>query len=405
MPTVADLAPEAISNCDPDGTQNSGAVYRICMPPNWWWNGDLVIFAHGYVAYNQPVGIPEDQLCLPDDGLCLPDIINTLGYGFATTSYSVNGLAIKEGLADVVDLVDIFSQQYGRPDRVFLTGASEGGLVTVLAVEQYPQVFDGGLATCGPIGDFNRQISYFGDFRVLFDYFFPGLIEGSPVEIPQPIIDNWETIYEGNIRPVVFDPANQETLRQLIRVSGAPYDPDDMMASTEESVADVLWYNVFATNDARVKLTGQPFGNRLRWYRGSDNDFRLNRRVQRFVAEPSAVAEIEAFYQTTGELEVPLVTLHTTRDQQVPYFHELLYRWKTLVAGSGLRHINLPVERYGHCNFTIAETLAAFGLLVLRASGEPLNAEAVDKLLPDPKEKANFEALLETYSDPSREDW
>ena len=33
----------------------------------------------------------------------------------------------------------------------------------------------------------------------------------------------------------------------------------------------------------------------------------------------------------------------------------------------------LPVQRYGHCNFTIEETLGAFALLVLR-SGLPLSS-------------------------------
>ena len=50
---------------------------------------------------------PEDQLYLPD-GTYIPDAANLLGYAFATTSYSVNGLAIKQGLADLADLVSIF---------------------------------------------------------------------------------------------------------------------------------------------------------------------------------------------------------------------------------------------------------------------------------------------------------
>ena len=65
-----------------------------------------------------------------------------------------------------------------------MTGVSEGGLITALAIEQRPDVFDGGLSTCGPIGDFSQQINYFGDFRVLFDYFFPGVMPGSPISIP-----------------------------------------------------------------------------------------------------------------------------------------------------------------------------------------------------------------------------
>src|SRR5262245_53516580 len=80
-------AAAAVSTCDPDGAQASGAIYRICMPATW--NGDLVIYAHGYVGFNEPVAIPEDQLSLPD-GTSVPELVNSLGFAFATTSYSTN---------------------------------------------------------------------------------------------------------------------------------------------------------------------------------------------------------------------------------------------------------------------------------------------------------------------------
>ena len=65
--------------CDPDGVQESGAVYRICMPIFPPWNSDLVVFAHGYVSPTEPVGIPEDQMTLPG-GITLASIANSLGY-------------------------------------------------------------------------------------------------------------------------------------------------------------------------------------------------------------------------------------------------------------------------------------------------------------------------------------
>jgi hypothetical protein len=38
-----------------------------------------------------------------------------------------------------------------------------------------------------------------------------------------------------------------------------------------------LWYNVFATNDARARLGGgNPYDNRQRLYVGSANDLLLN---------------------------------------------------------------------------------------------------------------------------------
>ncbi|MGQ9634665.1 MAG: hypothetical protein ACUVXB_10525 [Bryobacteraceae bacterium] len=90
-----------------DGDHSGGlARYRICMPAAGAWNGDLIIFAHGYVAPGEPVAIPESQLRLPD-GTELPKLITDLGFAFATTSYRRNGLVLPEGVQDILDLVGV----------------------------------------------------------------------------------------------------------------------------------------------------------------------------------------------------------------------------------------------------------------------------------------------------------
>src|SRR5206468_2035915 len=162
-PTLSHARPAAAAGtCEPDRLQASGAVYRICMPQIW--NGDLVLFAHGYVGFNEPVAIPEDQLVLPD-GTSVPETVNKLGYAFATTSYRTNGLVVLQGIDDLLDLVNVFNGSHGPARRVFLVGPSEGGIVTALAVERHPEIFAGGLAACGPIGNFRKQVTYNGDFR------------------------------------------------------------------------------------------------------------------------------------------------------------------------------------------------------------------------------------------------
>lgn len=361
--------PAAPLACDPDGVQASGAVYRICMPSIIPWNGDLFVYAHGYVSPTEPVGIPEDQMILPG-GLSITDIVNVLGYGFATTSYSTNGLAVVEGMADLVDLVGIFTAEKGAPNRVYLVGVSEGGLITALTVEQHADLFDGGLAMCGPYGDFRRQLDYIVDHRVVFDYFFPGTLPDSPVDIPAWLIADWDTYYGTTVQPEIEDPANASLIDQLLNVSQAATDPADP-ATRQETIHTLLWYNVFATNDARSKLGGQPFDNLDRVYTGSDDDALLNIGVQRFGADQPALDEIEAHYQTTGILAVPLVTLHTTGDPLVPYWQATRYRSKTMSADNIARHEHLAVERYGHCTFTFFEMLSAFFQLVDMVENPP----------------------------------
>ncbi len=362
------------SVCGPDGTLPSGAVYRICMPA-LGWNGDLVIYAHGYVTPTAPIAIPEAQLRLPD-GTYVPDMVTSLGYAFATTSYHRNGLAVQEGIADILELVGRFNElygeacaaQFGRPVRVYLAGVSEGGLVTTLAVERNPGVFRGGLAICGPIGDFRRQINHVGDTRVLFDYFFPGILPGTAITVPQQLRDNWSTYYEPLIAYELR--AHPARTRQLLTVAKLPVDPLHPVSSGVGAVLGVLWYNVYGTEDAKAELDGQPFDNHSRIYRGSANDARLNRLVARYSADPAARVALQA-YQTTGALQRPLVTLHNVGDPIVPYWHEALYRSKTVAAGTWLLYANIPVLRYGHSNVTAPQVLGAFSLLVQRASALP----------------------------------
>lgn len=89
--------------CLPDGTQASGSIYRICMPPPDKYNGDLVIWAHGFQDAGTPVQIPEDLLVI--NGVSIPDMVNA---------------PVRQGMADILDLIDIYTAQHGKPRRVYL---------------------------------------------------------------------------------------------------------------------------------------------------------------------------------------------------------------------------------------------------------------------------------------------
>ncbi len=187
---AAQAAPP-ISTCTEQTVDLGGgfhSIYLICMPLAVPWNHQLVVFAHGYVpnVSADPI-LPKDQLDAIG-GVNLADTINSMGYAFAMTSYPVNGLAILPGVQDVVNLVQFFKGSHPGTTNVFLTGASEGGLITTLALEKNPAVFKGGFAVCGPIGSWQGQVNHFGDFRVLFDYFFPGVmpVSGDDPLHPQP---------------------------------------------------------------------------------------------------------------------------------------------------------------------------------------------------------------------------
>lgn len=374
------------SNCGPDGMQDSGSVYRICMPAPEDYNGRLVIWAHGFQDAGTPVQIPEDQLGFGD--VSLPGLFNDLGFGFATNSYSKTGLAVRQGMEDILDLVAIYSREQGAPLKVYLTGASEGGIITALLVEQHPESFDAGVAACGPVGDFTFQINYFGDARATFEYFFPGLIPGDPFNPTPDLVEGWRDYYDAVVKPALFAPENAAELEEWVNVARLPFDPENWHETVEQSARDALRYSVVNLNDAAQTLGGFPYDNYGRFYFGSSNDIRLNIFVPRVAADAGALQELDEHYDTSGELAIPLITLHTRLDQQVPYFHETIYTIKNIIAGSYLnRRLNIPINRFGHCNFNEGEAIFAFAVMLVYAEDLDSLSRVTDRLSAPQKQR------------------
>ncbi|MEN9934405.1 MAG: hypothetical protein RLZZ387_984 [Chloroflexota bacterium] len=347
-PVPAPAAPRPAATCQ-DSPLPSGALARVCLPASVW-AGDVLIYVPGF----SPSG-GFRNLVLPD-GTELADVVNRAGMAFATTNV---GLVV-----DVRELAEALPSLLGRaPRRVMIAGVSQGGLVTTLLAEQEPQRFSAALALCGPIGDYRGQIDYFGDYRALFDYFFPGVLPGDAVAIPQPLIDGWESTYAPAVAAAVAaDPA---AAAELIAVSGAAIDtttPAIAATTTLSTTLGALWYNVFATNGARAELGGNPYENQGRAYAGSSDDAMLNQGVGRYTADLQALAALTAS-ETSGQIRIPLVLMHTTGDEIVPFWHVERYLAKVRRVGLDANVTFFPAARYGHCNFTSDELLTSFIVL------------------------------------------
>lgn len=347
-------------------TLPSGALYDIQLPEKW---KDLIIYNHGYINPQKPIYVPDEEV----DGKTVADVVNELGFAYAASSYRANGLVGPEAVEDVVELVDAFINLHGEPDRIYVVGVSEGALVTTLAVEKHGGIFSGGIAACGPVGDFERQINYLGDFQVLFNHYFPGLIPGDPTGIPQTTIDQWLVDNSPLKQKVTAAVNNNPTAAStVLEVADVPVDNVSDMNEIRSTIFSLLDYNVLATNDANQRLNGNAYGNAKRMYRGSGSimdDLKLNHYIKRYTADASALSTIEKEFETSGDLSRPLVVTHTTGDQEVPYWHAPIYRKKVFSEGKFLYHTNISVSnRYGHCNFRQSELLASFSIMVLKAS-------------------------------------
>lgn len=369
-------------NCSA-GFLPGGGSYLISVPPGWTpQTGQLLVYVPGYQS--------------PDDGVGIPDIdpqelalVNELGIAFAAINYRKTGLAVKQGVEDVGEFLDMFYGDYygcgyARPAYTYLAGGSMGGLVATLKAEReaassLPQV-DGALALCAPVGDFHSQLNYFLDVRVVFDLLFNRsgqLIPGTAVSIPPHVIANWP-VYEQRVIAALY--GSSRKTRYLARLARVPVAADTTAARVVSIVA-ALRYNIGATNDANDTLGGQAYDNSRRVYVGSGSwyiDWYVNRYIKRYMAEAVAVTELRAWYQTSGRLaladqggsDIPVVTGHNVSDPIVPWWHEPLYAWKANQAGSLDQLTPIPVFRYGHCNFSEQELLGLLALLTKRVSGE-----------------------------------
>jgi pimeloyl-ACP methyl ester carboxylesterase len=363
------------------GTDSNGSQTLICSPSSvsgWPWTATLVIFAHGYVnPYFPAKKIPWDQYSI--GGVNAYDMVTTQGYYFASTSYRANGLVVQDAIQDLL-LVRQKAISKIRSDypfyfaiNVILAGVSEGGLITTLSVERYPSSYTGGLAMCGPIGDFKQQIDYWGDFRALYDAYYPGEIRGSyggdAVTIPNSLIYDWygnlgdSTLKQSISNMVLVDQARTE---DLLTVAGAPYgdqignpgtvDP----ANIQSTITGLLDYNIFATMNGEAVLGDNPYGNIGRHF-SSPLIENLDSLVQDYTADQTALNNLGS-YQTSGHLSKPLVVLQTTGDPIVPYWHATEYAQKVALTGYNDFAVD-TVTRYGHCAFNQDEILAAFSQL------------------------------------------
>jgi len=350
----------------------------ICIPPNW--NGRLIIYAHDFVPAQALLELPSDELTLAD-GTFVPNLFLARNYAFATSSFHKNGVAIEQGADDLNKLLEYFKKIVPPHSltKVFITGASEGGEIALLLLERYPGKYDAGLALCAPVGGSPDLIKYTYDFRAVFDYFFPAVFTFPPnqpgekpfgaVDVPENAYLFWG-VYESRIITALM--SDQSATAQLFNVTKAAIDVADPSSAITTALS-LSFYSIFGTNDQIATAGGIPYDNRSTTYVGSTNDTALNSGVERIEADGRARAYARRFYQPNGNLHGPLVTLHTTLDEVVPFQNEVNYSNLVAQKGKSAFLSILPVPRYGHCNFTSHEVVQAFTLMVQQAEAQQVN--------------------------------
>jgi pimeloyl-ACP methyl ester carboxylesterase len=354
----------AVAQQHVEGRVGPGALYALDMPAAW--NGDLVVYAHGIVDPVLPVALPSSQ----DHFAILRNALMDRGFAVASSSFSQNGFALKDGAERTHQLTGLFTASFGRPRRVLLAGHSLGSMAALQVAESFPGQYDGALIMCGFVGGTTMEIAYMANARVAFDYFFPGVIPGSVFEIlpgtdfrPPTATTPGSALFNAVQGALVGGFASSRTF-QFASVAGLKWNtPQELVTAALSVIGFNLRYTQSVLDHTNAHI---PFDNRETVYAGSADDAALNTGIQRWTGDPDAMNYVARYYTPAGALQIPVQTLHTSRDPVVPAWHEDIFAG--VVADQGATGLleGAIVTAFGHCNFTDDQALAAFDRLVER---------------------------------------
>ncbi len=385
------------SKCvNPSGTNTlhgtlQGANYTIEVPADW--HGTLVLYSHGYVFADQPPLNPA-----PDapDALTASALLQQ-GYALAGSSYSQNGWALQQAFHDQIALLDFFDQTCGTPTRAIAWGQSLGGIITAGLVQLYPDRFTAALPMCGVlaggIATWNQALDGALAFNVLLARNALPLVHiTNPTTAllqASTILDAAQLTSQGRARialaaaltdlPGWFDPASPEPAQS------------DFTAQENNQYLSMSLIDFAFVFKGRAELEGRAGGN-FSWNTNVDynqqlgnsvdrdevaalykqagldlnNDLHTLATTQRIKADPAAEAYLNKYITFNGNLNIPVLTAHTTGDNLVVNQDEQAYASVVSYQGNSALLRQIFVHRAGHCTFTPAETLTAFQTLLSR---------------------------------------
>lgn len=351
----------------------TGGVYQIEIPEHW--NGELMLSAHGFVSNG---GAQGSRLRVRPPAI-RQHVIDQ-GFAWAASSYRCNGYVPGMGLEDTMALTDVFTR-FNRgtaPRRVYLTGTSMGGHVTLLGMHEFPTAFAGALAMC-PAGP------------ELFDYFTAvgaaaEAITGIRFENPSSTAEDVRRMASLLGEPPDYTEQGRQLASVEIELSGGP------RPFAVEGLKSRFFQNISGgalagsqSPSSRV-VTNQHYTYRIDESLGLTTA-RLNALVRRKapdMAIRSAMGPYDELVPFDGKIERPVLTMHGTGDLFVPIHLERTLKQAVNDAGRD----NLLVQRIyriaGHCGFSVPEQSQAFDDLVrwvrdgVRPDGDEVSSDFRD---------------------------
>jgi pimeloyl-ACP methyl ester carboxylesterase len=377
---------------------HGGAGWRAEYPDNW--NGTLVVWAHGFRGSGLELTVDDHPLRT----LLIP-----AGFAWAASSYSRNDYDITAGVQSTNALVGMLNDEVGDASRVYLTGASMGGHVTAVSIEQFPELYDAALPICGVLADY-ELFDFFLDFNsaaqeiALGSSAFPvEPVSYLFVQVPQ-IKASLESFAGG--WPVFLN-ADGENFKNLVELrSGGDrpnFDEAWFFWNTFPDFGSGPGNFLFDLGIGDGTLPRTP-GN------GVDN----TDVVYQFDGDPALTAEEQALNdgiirveqdsqgrkgglaqvpRTTGNITIPVLSLHNLGDLFVPFHNEVVYAQRVADQGNSNLLVQRAIRGVNHCEFTPTEFATAFLDLVAweQAGVKPAGDVVLDPAaVADPLYGCNF---------------
>lgn len=367
-----------------------GDHFAMAVPANW--NGEALVFAHGYSVPGTSIRVSEDPVEKdPSGGLMKGGYAQ--GFAVAHSDYDKAGMGVETGVENTLRLRD-FLARMGITD-IYAAGGSMGGNIVLAMIETHPTAFKGALSGCGLVDNWTDEVGLLIDLRALYIYYTKGTPYALPGETDltrsalSPIPPTGMGVMNEPFRLLqmkrIADPvaalfkaaretpggAEAKIIDKIASIAGVTPEPASLIVP--------LMTASLGMDDMNETFGGGVYDNSAKVYASPllspEEAAALNRDIGRVRADPAAVAYADRWRRTTGRFSVPLVAIHNRVDSLVPYsqFEGLIRKVEAAGNADRLLAITVPevmaplpgtgLEGLAHCGFTPDQLGAAFDAL------------------------------------------
>jgi len=368
------------------GQDSNGAYYAVAIPNAW--NRSLVVHAHG----GPDLGDASDPARSVED-LDRWSVMVKEGYAWVGSSYRRGGYGAQMAAIDTESARKVFVEAFGEPRHTLLHGQSWGGDVAAKVAETFgndvSKPYDGVLLTNGVLAGGTRGYDYRVDLRAVYQYYCQN--HPRPSEVQYPL---WQGLRPGS---TMTSAGLRSRLEECTGVAAAPEERtpqqqrnlDDILGVTgipERTLESHLRFATFTFRDiVSTRLGGRnPFSNKTIRYSGSHDDKALNQGIERFSADPSAMRDLSFDSDLTGDVHLPVLTMHAIGDPTAFVEHESAYRDSLAGAGNDEHLVQTFTRETEHSALSDSEYATVINTLAAWAdTGTKPTATSIAKACPE----------------------